>query len=149
MVSKSSGIQAPDGSQYVTITTGSGSLAVEGIPSGATMTTSSSGNVANASAVATLTGASGKTTYLTGFQVTGSGATAASIKSVTVTGLLGGTATYNITVPAGATAAVNPLIVSFYPAIPSSTTNTNIVVTAAAFGAGNTNAAVSAQGFLL
>lgn len=150
MVSKqSAGAQAPDGSMYVTLTDGANSLAVEGLVQGATQVKGSSGNVANASGVATLTSTATKTAYISGFQVTGSGATAASVISVTVAGLLGGTSTYTMTIPAGATVAVTPLIVSFYPPLPASAVNTDIVVTAPAFGAGNTNATVNAQGFLL
>jgi len=149
MVSKSAGSQAPDGSIYVTVTDGSGNFAAEGVVNGATFLQSSSGTVSNASGVATLSGASGKTTYLSGFQVTGAGATAASVKAVTVTGLIGGTATYTVVVPAGATTSIQPLTVSFYPPIPASAANTDIVVTAPAFGTGNTNVTVSAQGYRL
>lgn len=108
-----------------------------------------SGNVANASAVATLTGSPGLTTYLSGFELTGAGATAASVVLATVTGILGGTLTYVIAVPAGATLALTPLIVEFSPSLPASAQNTAIVVTLAALGAGNTNAAAVAHGFRL
>ena len=108
---------------------------------------SSSGNVANASAVATLAGAAGLTTYISGFEITGAGATAASVVTATITGLLGGTLTYVIAVPAGVTAPLPSLVVPFFPPLPSSSVNTNIVVTLSALGAGNTNAAVVAHGF--
>jgi len=148
MVAKQNlGVQAPDGSQYVTIVDGAGNLVTEGAPAGSTALSASSGNVANASAVATLSGASGKTTYISGFQVTGAGATAASVVSVTVAGLLGGTATYTLVAPAGATTTLQPLTVSFYPALPASATNTSIVVTVPALGAGNTNVTCNAQGY--
>lgn len=124
-------------------------LGTNGYPIGATAVQSSSGNVANASAVATLAAAVGKTTYITGFQVTSGGATAASLKSVTITGLLGGTATYTIGVVAGAAAPNAHLVVTFTPPIPGSATNTAIVVTVPALGAGNTNATVTAHGFQL
>lgn len=143
------GSSAPDGSQYVTLTDGAGNLLSEGVINGSTAVKGSSGNVANASAVATLTSATNKTAYISGFQVTGAGATAASVVSVTVAGLLGGTSTYTLVVPAGVTTTIQPLIVSFYPPLPASATNTNIVVTAPAFGAGNTNATCNAQGYLL
>ena len=117
--------------------------------SGLTQTTQSSGNVANATAAATLTGAAGKTTYLSGFSVTGSGAVAASVVSVTVTGLLGGTATYTYAAVAGATVGNTPLIITFDPPVPSSTTNTNIVVSCPALGAGNTNNTTVASGYTL
>ena len=118
-------------------------------PSGATPTTQSSGNVANAAAVATITGAAAKTTYITGFEITGSGATAGSIVSVTVTGLLGGTATYTLAVATGAVVGNTALIAAFVPALPSSAVNTSIVVTVPALGAGNTNSTVVAHGYTI
>lgn len=106
-----------------------------------------SGNVANAAATATLAGVAGQTTFLAGFEVTGLGATAAGFSTVTVTGLLGGTRTYEIAVPAGVTTPITPLIVEFTRPIPANAVNTSIVVSATAFGAGNTNAEASAHGF--
>lgn len=107
-----------------------------------------SGNVANASAVATLAApGAGITNYLTGFEITFSGATAASVVVATVTGLLGGTRSYIVSVPAGATVGGTPLIVDFSTPIPASAANTAIVVTLPALGAGNTNACVNARGF--
>lgn len=111
--------------------------------------TGSSGNVANASAAATLTSAVGKTAHINGFQCTGAGATAASVVTVTVAGVITGTMSYSVAVPAGVTTGINPLIVSFPRPVPASATNTNIVVTMPALGAGNTNAVCSAQGHLL
>lgn len=117
------------------------------LPSGATPLMSASGNVAAAAATATLAGAANQTTYITGFELTGAGATAASVIALTITGLLGGTATYNVPVPAGAAVGIQPLIVEFPEPMPASAVNTSIVVSAASFGAGNTNAAVVAHGF--
>jgi len=114
-----------------------------------TQTNASSGNVAAGAAVATIAGAAGVYTYITGFEVTGSGATAASVILVTVTGCVGGTMTYAMAIPAGVTAAVTPLIVSFPRPLVSTAVNTAIVVTAPSFGAGNTNAAVVAHGHTL
>lgn len=118
-------------------------------PSGATPLSAGSGNVANASAVATLTPASGKTAYITGFQISGAGATVALPVSVTVVGLLGGTRTFTHTAVAGALLANTPLLVNFPYPIPASAVDTNIVVTCPALGAGNTNNTVNAQGFYL
>lgn len=109
--------------------------------------TASSGNVANASAVATLAGAAGKTTYITGFEITAGGATAGALVLATVTGLINGTATYVYAVATGAATGSPPLIVEFPAPIPASAVNTAIVVTLPALGAGNTNAAVVAHGF--
>ena len=107
----------------------------------------SSGNVANAAAVATLAAAAAVTTYISGFEVTSGGATAASLVSITITGLIGGTATYTLGVVAGAAAANVPLVVCFNPPIPASAVNTAIVVTVPALGAGNTNSTVVAHGY--
>lgn len=111
------------------------------------LTTASSGNVANASAIATLAGVAGKTTYITGFEITSAGATTAAVVSATLAGLAGGTATYTYAVPAGATIAGPMLAVSFNPALPASALNTAIVLTLPALGLGNTNATVSAHGY--
>lgn len=114
---------------------------------GATALIAGSGNVANASAAATLTPTATTTAYISGFEVTGAGATAAAVATVTVAGLLGGTRSYTYTFPAGVTVACTPLIVSFFPALPASAVNTAIVVTCPASGAGGTNNTVVAHGF--
>lgn len=119
------------------------------ISSGNPAVTGSSANVANASAVATLTATATKTAHITGFQCTATGATAASAITVTITGTITGSLRYTVGVPAGATVAMTPLIVSFPVPVPASAVNTNIVVTMPALGAGNTNATCAAQGFLL
>lgn len=150
MVAKQfSGNMAPDGSQYVTLTDGAGNIQSPsaGIVAGSTPLSASSGNVAAATATATLAGAASVTTYISGFQITGAGATAASVVSATVTGLLGGTATYTLAIPAGVTTGIQPLTVNFYPPLPASAANTSIVVSVPSFGAGNTNATVTAQGY--
>src|SRR5260370_37907131 len=56
-------------------------------PPGATPIAASSGNVANAVATATLASAANVTTYITGFEVTGAGATAGLAVTVTITGV--------------------------------------------------------------
>lgn len=108
-----------------------------------------SGNVAAGSAVATLAGVASKTTYISGFQITASGATAALVVDATVTGLVSGTATYTFTFPAGVTVGATPLVVLFDPPVPASAANTAIVVTLPSGGAGAAHAAVNAQGFQL
>lgn len=94
----------------------------------------------------TLPGAAGKRTYITGFTVTGGGATAASVIAVTITGLTN-TLTFHVAIPAGATAGVTPLIVEFKRPIPASADNTAIIVNVPSFGAGNTSASATARGF--
>jgi len=111
--------------------------------------TNSSGNVAATATTATLTSAPNRTVYLTGFEVTGAGATAGSVIVVTVTGTLGGTLTYNLTIPTGATVGVQPLTLDFSSPIPASAPNTNIVVNVPSFGAGSTNAAVNVRGYII
>ena len=114
-----------------------------------------SGNVANASAVATLTPGidelgRARTVYLKGVDVTGAGATAASNVLVTITGLQGAvTFTYVIVVPAGVNTATSPLIVRFGQPLAAAAPGGSITVTVAAFGAGNLNAVVNAHGFAL
>ena len=118
---------------------GSGSIAI----------TNSSANVANASAVATLPATANTTTWITGFQCTGSGSTAGLAVTVTVAGTISGTMNYTFTFPAGVLVSAQPLVVNFATPIPASAVNTTIVVTLPAGGAGNTNATCAAQGFQL
>ena len=118
-------------------------------PQGAVAVTGASGNVAAAAAVATLVAVAGKTTYITGFEITGSGATAGSVVTVTVTGGISGTLSYTLAVVAGALLANTPLIVEFPVPIPASAPNTNIVVSCPSLGAGNTNSTVVAHGYNL
>lgn len=96
---------------------------------------------------ATLPGVATKTTYITGFAITGGGATAASDIQITITGTISGTLNYTMSVVVGATAGTPSLIVSFSVPIPASAVNTSIVVNVPSFGAGNTNASVAAYGF--
>lgn len=109
----------------------------------------SSGNVANATATATLAAAAGLTTHITGFEITGGGATVGSLVLATVTGLLGGTATYTVPVVTGPTLGNAPLVVEFAPPLPASAANTAIAVSVPALGAGSTNSCVVAHGYQL
>jgi hypothetical protein len=118
-------------------------------PVGATPVGSSSGNQSNATATATLPGVSGKTTYIKGFHVTGSGATIGLGVILTVTGLLAGTFSYVYTATAGAILANTPLLVLFGDGLPASSTNTPIVVSCPALGLGNLNNVVNAWGYQL
>lgn len=147
-------LQAPDGSYYVTLTDGAGNLGGTAAgggfttpPSGVTALHSSSGNVAAATATATLAGAASVTTYISGLQITGSGATAGSVVTGTVTGLLGGTMSLTIPVATGVTVGNAPITMEFYPPLPASAVNTSIVVSVPTLGAGNTNSTVSAWGY--
>lgn len=112
----------------------------------ATDVSATSGQVANAPAVASVPGVVGKTSFITGFEVTSDGATAASIVDVTVN--LGGvTLHYAYTAVAGATTADNALTVSFPRPLPATALNTAITVTCPALGVGSTNAAVNVHGY--
>lgn len=130
-------------------TTTSLALSAAVYPLGSTVTSSSSGNVAAAAATSTLAGVASKTTYITGFWVTGGGATLGSIVSVTVTGTIGGTMTFALAVTAGILLANNTLFVNFPVPIPASAVNTSIIVSVPSLGAGNTNSSVVATGFVL
>jgi hypothetical protein len=106
------------------------------------------GNVAAAVATATLPAVLNKTNFLSGFDVTSGGATAAGVVTLTITGLLGGTRSYAYTAVAGATLANPNLILYFDPPLQASGPNVAIVVSMPSLGAGNTNTCVNAQGFL-
>jgi hypothetical protein len=118
-------------------------------PSGAVALSAGSAVVANASAAATLTGTATTTVYISGFEITGAGATVGLPVTVTVAGLLGGTRSFIYSFAAGALVANTPLIVRFNPPLPASAVNTAIVVTCPAGGAGNTANTANAQGFYL
>ena len=117
------------------------------LPPGATQVTATSGNAANATATATIAAVSGRTNYLTGFDVTGSGATAGLPAVVTVSNLTGGTITYTYTFAAGALVGNAPLSVRFPHPIPATGQNTAITVACGASGAGGTNNVVTAYGY--
>lgn len=125
------------------------SLGLTPYPPTAIPVTASSGNIAAATAAATLPAVAGKTTYISGFSVSGAGATAALAVSVTVTGVVGGTLTYTYAAAAGVAVGNAPLIVEFPYPIPSTAANTTIVVSCPTLGSGNTNNTVNAYGFQL
>lgn len=116
------------------------------IPFGGTAVAATSGNVANASAAATIAAVAAKTNYITGLEITFAGATAASVVIATLTGLLGGTQSFICAVPAGAAVGGAPILLKFDPPHPASAVNTAITATLPALGAGNTNACVNIRG---
>jgi hypothetical protein len=111
-----------------------------------TRITATSGNEANTVATATLAAASGKTTYITGFEITASGATSGLAVTATVSD---GTWTLNyaFVFPAGVLLQATPLVVEFPEPIPASAADTTIAVSLPASGTGGTHAAVNAHGF--
>lgn len=119
-----------------------------GYPISAVPVQASSGNVAAATATATLpAGSPAQFTYITGFEFTYGGATAGSLVTCTVTNIKGGTLSYTVAPPTGAAVGGPPLIVAYNPALPSSAVATSIVVSCPTLGAGNTNATMVAHGF--
>lgn len=137
-------VLSPDGTASFPLTTASNPF-----PSGATALQNSSGTVAAAPAVATLTSAVGRTAFLAGLELTASGSTAALTVVATITGLLGGTRSIVFSFPAGVTLEATPKIIVFNPSLQASAVNTNIVVTLPSGGAGNTNAVASANGYMI
>lgn len=121
--------------------------AVDG--SDATPVTAGSGNVANASAVATIPAVAGKTAYISGFDIQGAGATAALIVNPTLAGTISGTRTYVYGAVAGAALINQPLCIRFNPPIPASTVNQAITVTCPALGAGNLFNSAHAYGYYI
>ncbi len=117
------------------------------LPNGAVAVQTSSGNKAAATAAAALAAQAGKTNFLAGFSVTGSGATTGLPVIVTVTGVLGGTLSYIHTFPAGVLVPCQPLVVKFDPPIPASAVNTAITVSCPTSGSGGTHNAVNANGY--
>lgn len=116
------------------------------LPEGATAVTGDSGNQANAVAVATLAANPGGNTWIQGFDITASGATAGLDVTVTVAGITT-PLHYTFTFPAGALVAAAPLSVRFPVPIKSSALSTAITVTLPASGVGGTNATVVAYGY--
>jgi hypothetical protein len=94
----------------------------------------------------------GKTNFLEGFDITGSGATAASVIEASITGLQGGTIYFELPIVAGVNLAAFPLIgpvysVRFPEPIPATGPNVAITLTVPSFGAGNTNSSATLYGF--
>lgn len=136
--------------ERVVSVSGAPAAGAAGYPAGATPLVASSGVVANATATATLPAAVGKTTYISGIQVSGFGATAAGVAGCTISGLVGGVAMQLlVAVPAGNTLAITTHNVTFNPPIPAAAPNTAIVATMNALGAGSNQAIVNIQGFQL
>lgn len=126
----------------------SGHLVV-GLTLPGTPITATSGNIVNNVAVATLAGTSGKTTYITGFQCTSSGATAGLVGDIAVANTISGSLFYVVAFPASTTTLATPIIVDFGHGVPASAANTAITVTMPAAGSGNTDEVCNAEGYQL
>src|SRR5260221_9695876 len=116
------------------------------IPSPAVFSASGSATT-SATVSATLANDGATFWFCSGFEITAGGATAGGVVNATLAGLLGGTITYKFPVPTGATVAAAPLVVEFTPALAAATASSDIVLTLAATGAGNTGAAVALHGY--
>ena len=114
-----------------------------------TCVTGSSGNIANATAAASLPAVANKTNYIVGLDVTGSGATAGLPVQVPVTGAASGTMTYTYSAAAGVLVENVPLSIQFQYPIPATATNQAITVSCPALGAGNTSNNVNVYGFVI
>lgn len=117
-------------------------------PSGATAVQATSGVVANASAVASMPAVSGRTNFITGLSVTGSGATTATIVGAALTGPATGM-TWMYGVVAGASVKNPDLILSFTPPIPAGAANSALTLTVPALGSGNLYATANIWGYQL
>ena len=112
------------------------------------MATASSANAAAANNNNLPAGGAGVLNWVTGFEITGNGATAAGPIAVTLTGIITGTLNYVIEVPTIASAAQVSLIVEFpFPGLSAAAANAAITLNVPSFGAGNTAAAVSLHGY--
>jgi len=115
-------------------------LSINPYPGGSTPITGPSTGTTGA-VTGTLSGTSGKTTYICSFDVSGTGGTA-QIGPITVAGLKGGSAVYNVSANVANTATY--LARTYTPCVPASATNTAITVTTTADG---TATAVSVNTF--
>lgn len=106
----------------------------------------SANSVAAAALAPTLPAVAGQLNWLTKVIITGAGATGASVVAVTIVGLIGGTQTFFIAVPAGVAVPLSPLILSFDDPIPASAPNVAIVVNVPSLGAGNVASACVVTG---
>lgn len=94
-------------------------------------------------------GSPGKTNYITSFEITGGGAQYAKIIYATLSGIIGGSASYIIGVKEGPNYLSEPLIIKFPNDIPASAVNSDITLTVPAFGYGNVASAVVMHGYQL
>jgi hypothetical protein len=105
-----------------------------------------------ASMAPALAATAGKTNYLEGFEITGSGATGASVIEASITGLEGGTIYFELPIVAGVNLAAFPLMgpvysVRFPQPIPASGVDVAITLNVPSFGSGNTNSSANLYGF--
>lgn len=136
-----------DGTWAEVVSTSAGAAGAASYPAGATPVAQST-TTTNANSVATLPAAVGKTTYVTHISISGLAPTAATGVGHNLAGVLGGSISYYVGLPA-LPGHVPVLDISFNPPLPASAANTAIVLTANAFGAGSAAQNATIQGFQL
>lgn len=114
---------------------------------GITKVMATSGNVAAGAAAASIPAVAGKLNYITGFSVTGTGATAGQAVVITVTGLSGGTITFTHASATGVAVGNAQFNYEFPAPHPASAINTAISVSCASLGAGSTNNVTNVFGY--
>lgn len=118
-------------------------------PSAATAVSCSTGNVAASVATCTMPASTAKFTYITGFDITGSGATLGSAVTCTLTNTGSSTHSYTFVVTAGALLADSSLIKSFSTPLKATAVNTAPVLSCPSLGTGNTNMTINMDGYTL
>lgn len=103
---------------------------------------------ANAVLAPQIGGAAGRRVWITGFQVDGLGATAASVIEVQLANIGATLLRFKLSIPAGATTALAaPLRIAFAMPLPADSLALPIALTVPAFGAGNTSAVAFLYGY--
>lgn len=120
-----------------------------GYPAGATPVAATSGNVANANAVAALPAVAGKTNYVTGFDISNGGATALLDVLATLAGLVGGVTLTYVATALTAAGGASSRQVQFTPPLPANAINTAITLTVPALGVGNAQSVANIYGYVL
>lgn len=147
MAEAGAAVQAGQPIMYVDASGNAQFLGFNMLPATAISVNASSGNVANASAVAAMPVDAARTNYVTGFELTAAGSTAGLAVTATLAGVLGGTLSFAFTFPIGVLVPAQPLFVEFPEPIPASAINTAITLTLPAGGTGNTAASATIHGF--
>jgi hypothetical protein len=118
-------------------------------PSSSQTPAANTANGANSVATATIGGGAGTLAFVTSIRIEGLGATAATEVQATLTGVLGGTITYPVNVPAGAAVPIAPIEDNFGGrGLQASAAGVAISLSLPAFGAGNTFSEVEVQGYI-
>lgn len=108
---------------------------------------SNSATAAAANCVVTLPAVAGRTNFVEGFTVTGTGATAAAIVNTTLSGLAVSNCVYITAFPAGVNTAITTLDIRFPTPLPASAANAAITLNVPSAGSGNSAVAATIYGF--